>query len=148
MVAVLLVGGLAEAGAIKTGFQNLGLTMLGAAGLVSVLWDLESPGVVPAPLGWIYPPATAALALAYGVGLSNSFGWKTSLAILGLWTADLAKIGYLALRGMVAGLDQIAIGMLCFVLAILISLRKSGALSRRDARENRKPGCARSMEVS
>jgi hypothetical protein len=50
-----------------------------------------------------------------------------------VWMAGAGWRGYLLLRQTVAGLDHMAVGLALFVVAVLVSLGKAGALSRRRA---------------
>jgi len=50
--------------------------------------------------------------------------------ILTCWLAGAAWWGYRALRQIIVGLDYIVLSLALFAVAVLVSLRKSGALSR------------------
>ena len=86
-----------------------------------------------AQLPWwvvLYPPAMATLLAGYGWWL----GHRPSVLLAGLavaiWTMTSGWRGYAALRQVVSGLDQMALSLAAFVVAVLISLGKSGSLAR------------------
>ncbi len=49
-----------------------------------------------------------------------------SLLILAGWMMALGECGYRSLRTTVAGIDQIALGMACLLLGLMVSLWKIG----------------------
>jgi len=79
--------------------------------------------VAPQPL-----PLLAAAALQLELGLRRRHSWRglpaAALGIVAGWR------GYCRLRQVVVGLDHIALSLLLFALALLISLGKSGMLAR------------------
>jgi hypothetical protein len=91
---------------------------------------LARPAEVPPWAILAYPLVMAAFLLAYGLWLRHRpsyFGAAAGLACGGVgacWT------GYRTAREVVAGLDQIALSLALFGLAVFVSLGKSGALSR------------------
>ena len=100
-----------------------------AAALIAVGdadWFAESPG-------WavmVYPPAVAAVLAAWGY-LAGLRGLYAGAALSGaLWTAAHSGRLYLQLRHQVVGLNQLAWGLLFFLLAALISLVKAGFWQR------------------
>ena len=130
LIAVLVVGAafddrlgrlLRTAGAV--------LALLGA--LVVMMGPVERTGALPTWAVEVYPLVMSLMIASYGFML----GHRTSLASAGLivivWLAALACRGYASLRHVVAGLDYIAIGLVLFLLAVLTSMAKGGALPLR-----------------
>ena len=128
---------LALAGALIVGaaFDDVLGELLRAAGLIAALLAClaVTMGVTGAP-PWValsYPPAMAALLVGYGLLLRQS-AWLVAAALAQVvWMGGAGWRGYLLLRQTVAGLDHMAVGLALFVLAVLVSLGKAGALSRR-----------------
>jgi hypothetical protein len=106
------------------------------AGLVTLtaLAVLSGWHRVPAmPVSWAmdtYPLVMGLLLVGYGLLLP----FRPALALAGVvltgWSALAGWQMYRFLRGVVAGLDHLALSLALFVLALLISLGKSGLLSR------------------
>ena len=84
-------------------------------------WSIARPEVLT-----IYPGFMLALAAAYGYWLRNRWYQTISVLILTGWIAALGGSGYRSLRMTVAGLDQIALGMACLLLGLMVSLWKLG----------------------
>ena len=66
------------------------------------------------------------LAAGYGYWVRNRWYRAISLLILAGWIMALGGRGYRSLRTTVAGLDQIALGMACLLLGLMVSLWKLG----------------------
>lgn len=73
-----------------------------------------------------YLPTMAAMAVVYArIGGGRAFLVSAGL-LIGAWGLVYGSRSYLALRRLVPGIDQIALGLLSFVVAALISLAKAG----------------------
>jgi hypothetical protein len=84
-------------------------------------------------LGWdevVHAVATG----RYGGLLTRRRHTANGAAIVGVWILANGGRAYLRLRGVASGLDEIALGLLFFLLAALISGRKAGILERWRAR--------------
>jgi hypothetical protein len=81
-----------------------------------------------APL--FYPLVMAVVLALYGWLISHGFALGVAALIAVIWLARAGWGTYIALRQIVAGLDQIALSMALFAVAVLISLGKSGVLTR------------------
>jgi hypothetical protein len=78
----------------------------------------------------VYPLILGLLLLGYGLLLSHRTTWSVAALVL-LGTLALASWwGYFALRQVVPGLDFLTLSLALFALALLVSLGKSGLLSR------------------
>jgi hypothetical protein len=90
-----------------------------------------------------YPLVMAGALAVYGA-LLRQRPWLVAAALaLVVWMAGAGWRGYLLLRQTVAGLDHMAVGLALFVLAVLVSLGKAGALSRRRASGREAPPAER-----
>ena len=66
------------------------------------------------------------LIAAYGYWVGNRWYRAISLLILAGWIMALSRCGYRTLHTSVAGIDQIAMGMACLLLGLMVSLWKIG----------------------
>ena len=84
-------------------------------------WSFVRPEVL-----MIYPGVMLLLTAGYGYWVGNRWYRAISLLILAGWVAVLGGRSYRSLRTVVAGIDQIALGMACLLLGLLVSLWKLG----------------------
>jgi hypothetical protein len=140
---------LALAGALLVGaaFDDALAELLRALGMVAVLLaclavtmrGTEGVGGAPPWAVLTYPLVMAGALAVYGA-LLRQRPWLVAAGLaLVVWMAGAGWRGYLLLRQTVAGLDHMAVGLALFVLAVLISLGKAGALSRRRANGREAP---------
>jgi hypothetical protein len=129
-VLALLGVGAAFDDALGRLLRGLGAALVFAGCLASQLIGFELPRGLPPWTSAAYPLIMAALLAGYGLLLRH----RPSLAVAGLvcacWLAVAGWQGYRFLRQLVLGLDYIAVSLALFALAVLISLGKSGILSR------------------
>jgi hypothetical protein len=102
----------------------------GMALLACLVVTFSPPGGVPPGVAVAYPLVLAASLVAYGLWLRHRPSYVAAGLALGFWLAASAWTGYRAARHVVAGLDQIALSLALFGVAVLVSLGKAGALSR------------------
>jgi hypothetical protein len=126
LVSVLLVG---------AGFDDaFGRFLRVAGGALAVLaglaWAVAPPEGLPPGLASGYGLLLAVVLLAYGLLLRHRPSLAGAGLCLAVWLAAVGGRGYLALRQVVNGLDYIALSMVVFGVAVLISLGKAGALER------------------
>jgi hypothetical protein len=132
---------LALAGALLVGaaFDDAVGELLRALGMLAVLLACLAvtlrggEGVSGAPPWAVltYPLVMAGTLAVYGAILRQR-PWLVAAALAQVvWMGGAGWRGYLLLRQTVAGLDHMAVGLALFVLAVLVSLGKAGALSRR-----------------
>ena len=69
-----------------------------------------------------FPLVLAALLAGYGLGLGHRISLMAAAGILACWLASLGWQGYGLLRQLLAGLDYLAMSLLVFAVAVLISL--------------------------
>lgn len=99
---------------------------------------------VPSP--WIdgYPLALLALALVYGYVSGNKAHYAAAALIGAGWPAVAGWRFYRKLRLLLIGFDQIILGAVFFLIALLVSLWKAGLLqrllARRPPEETEQPG--------
>jgi hypothetical protein len=74
----------------------------------------------------VYPGFMLMLIAGYGYWVGNRWYRAISLLILAGWIMALSGRGYRTLRTTVAGIDQIAMGMACLFLGLMVSLWKIG----------------------
>jgi hypothetical protein len=113
--------------------RGVGAALVLMACLVDVFGFMTQPGTLPVWALVCYPVIMAALLAAYGRLLGHPFSVAVALLVVACFVARAAWWGYFAARQVVVGLDQIAISMALFALAVLISLGKAGLLRRRPA---------------
>ncbi|WP_406697157.1 hypothetical protein V5E97_39825 [Singulisphaera sp. Ch08] len=129
LVAILAVGAifddwlgrwLQQAGA-------LALFLVGAAVIFG-----EPRRFIDVPQGHLdlYALFTAVVAVGYGISVGNRLYFAAAGAVLVSWLTVVGWRGYLLLRQLIAGLDLIAWGLVFFLVAALISLKKAGAFPR------------------
>jgi hypothetical protein len=98
-------------------------------------------GLAAIDASWPWPDASRWVTIAYSLAwatLALAYGWLLRLrsyhvaaGIIGAsWLAVIVWRGYLQLRLEVAGLDYLAGGLLCFAVAVLVSLAKAGLTGR------------------
>ncbi len=101
--------------------------------MMSYLALVGGPGIpldrVPL-VRFAYPPLAVVVALAYGAWLRDRLSLIVSALIAGGWVTAGGWEVYDALRQRFIGLNQIAWGLLSFVLALAISLTKAGVPQR------------------
>jgi hypothetical protein len=110
--------------------RDIGAALALIAGVVVTFAVMLAP---TAPW-WIiaYPPAVAGLLAAYGwLTRHHRPSYVCAGLIVVFWGATAGWRLYALLRQLIVGLDQMVLGLAAFVLAVLISLGKSGHLRRR-----------------
>jgi hypothetical protein len=133
LLAVLIVGTVFD-DALARLLRLASVVLVG--GVCVVVMFVEHPTLANAPQ-WVvktYPPVMAVLLAGYGWALSHRVSRYGAALILVGWLAAVGWGGYQGLRQAVAGLDQILLSLATLGLAVLVSLAKSGQLSRWMAR--------------
>jgi hypothetical protein len=143
----------------RLGGSPLYLTVLASAGFYAyaalrrVGWATEALTVVLIALAFLRPdsvdhvelnqpypifsePLLAAVGLQLFLLWCRPAVWRFLLigGMVSCWLAKATVSGYFAMRQVLAGVDHIALSMALFVVAVLISLGKSGMLARGMAR--------------
>lgn len=129
MLTMLLIGAL---------FDDAFARWLRSAGCLLALLTCQAALFLPIDLPasaspWMltaYPLLMATLLAGYGIVLRFPFAIVSAGIVFASWLIVFASQGYLALRQIVRGLDYLAWSLAVFVLAIAISLGKSGLLTR------------------
>jgi hypothetical protein len=126
LVGVLIVGAVFDDGFGKL-LRGLGagLVLLACLGAT-----LGRPAGLPPWVAVVYPLVLAGLLVGYGLWLRHRISYAVAAVVLACGVVGACWRGYRTAREVVAGLDQIALGLALFGLAVLVSLGKAGALSR------------------
>ncbi len=128
----LVLAGVLTVGAVFPDGIGKRLRGLGA-GLVLLACLGTTLGRPAGQTSWIavvYPLVMAGLLVGYGLWLRHRLSCAVAGVVLAWGIVGACWQGYRAAREVVAGLDQIALGLALFGLAVLVSLGKAGALSR------------------
>ncbi len=134
LLAVMLVLGACYRGAFARALQSVGAGLLLAFSLLATSADPTFLEGLPDWLATAYPLFALAGAVFYGYALGNRWHFASAAIILIAWTATTGVRGYSNVRQHLAGLNQIVIGIFFFVLAMLISLAKTGIVRLKLAR--------------
>jgi hypothetical protein len=129
LAAVLGVGAAFE-GLLARSLRVAGALLVLLAGVAATFGGFDFPEGIPPWAAVAYPLALAILLAAYGLALRHRPSLVLAGVVLACWLATAGWQGYCSLRQIVTGLDQIALSLGLFGVAILVSLAKSGALSR------------------
>ncbi len=129
LLAVLCVGAAFE-DRLGRGLRTVGAGLGLLAGLAVALGDYDIPPNVPLWLVAAYPLALAAILMGYGLTLWHRTSQVSAGALAVIWLFAAGWRTYGSMRQRLAGLDHLALSLALFVLALLISLGKSGILSR------------------
>jgi hypothetical protein len=105
-----------------------GMVMVACLAVLFVWFDY--PSTLPPWRLVAYPLAMTALLAAYGLWLGHRPSLAIAALLLTCWLGGVGWRGYRALRLVVVGLDYIALSLTLFLLAFLISVGKSGVVSR------------------
>ncbi|SIO66367.1 hypothetical protein SAMN05444166_8056 [Singulisphaera sp. GP187] len=131
LVAILALGAIFS-DALARRLQQVGAGVLFLSGLAVILGDSRLFANPPQWLLDVYVPLVVAIAIGYGFTVGNRLFFVAAAALLVSWLTVVGWRSYLLLRQFIAGLDFIVWGLVFFVLAALISLKKAGAASKRD----------------
>jgi hypothetical protein len=123
----ILIGGAAFDDDIGKLLRSLGAALVLLACLTLAI---DQPAVLPPWAAVAYPLVMAGLLVAYGLWLRHRFSHAVALVVLACGIGGACWRGYRAAREVVAGLDQLCLGLALFGLAVLVSLWKAGALPR------------------
>jgi hypothetical protein len=85
---------------------------------------------IPAALPIMYPLCMGVLLAVYGHFLRDSWIMAMATIVLGYWLFKFGWMLYRSVRGLIRGFDYLVAGLAFFVVAVLISLGKSGMMSR------------------
>jgi hypothetical protein len=87
-------------------------------------------GLLPAKLIPWYPLCIVGATSAYALLVRNPHLLSTPGCVLAIWAFYSVLENYARLRRVLAGLDQIVLGLVFFLIAAAISLRKAGLWPR------------------
>jgi hypothetical protein len=139
LLAVLTLGLLFDDG-LAWFLRLVGAGLVLVACLAVLLVELDLWSGVPPWLVVVYPLILATLLAGYGVLLGHRVSLGVSALVLVCWLGVCGWWGYGSLRQLVAGLDYLALSLLLFTVALLVSLAKSGLLTRRLAASGERAG--------
>jgi hypothetical protein len=108
--------------------SGAGLLLAGAV----MMRAIEPASLTSVSADWlrVYPLLPIGVAVVYGCATGCRLYFLAALTAATTWLGIAAWSAYQSLRRVLAGLDEIAFGLAFFGLALLISLRKAGALPR------------------
>ncbi len=130
MLAVVLLTGVVLRDKFGRFVQHVGAVLIVLAGVPAAVCDSRILGDQTAVFLELYPVLAIAAAVAYGYIVRNRAYFLSAAAVLAAWLAMVGWHVYLGLRKTMAGLDYLFFGLLLFLVALLISLNKAGALRR------------------
>jgi hypothetical protein len=110
--------------------RGFGCFLAVLACLAFVSGDPIPPAAVPPWLPAAYVPAMVLLLAGYGRLVRHTPSLVAAGVALAAWLVAFGWQSYLLLREHLAGLDHIAVSLALFAVAVLVSLGKSGQLSR------------------
>jgi hypothetical protein len=125
LLAMLLIGAVLKDRAAQF-LQRAAIVAILLSCLFAMSGQAERWSHAPPALLAIYPGLMLLMAAAYGTLVHNRWYWAASLVILLGWVAAFGGHGYRSMRTKVAGLDQIALGLACLFIGLLVSLWKIG----------------------
>jgi hypothetical protein len=125
LAAMLLIGALLDDRAARFLQRTAIVAILTAAALV-ISGGAEHWSHAPPVWLTIYPGLMLLLAAIYGALVRNRWYLAGSILITLGWIAALSGRGYRSARTSIAGLDQIALGLACLCVGLLVSLWKLG----------------------
>jgi hypothetical protein len=114
-------------GTLAQFYATVALLALGAASA------LELPIIahrLPANLAPWHALLVSLASLAFGILLRDRIYHLIASVIVAIWVGNLSFHNYLQLRPLIAGIDQIAFGLVFFLIAAVISLKKAGLWPR------------------
>ncbi len=129
LLAMLSVGA-AFKGRLGQMLRDGGAVLVLLVGLVAIFGEFGLLASFPPWVVAAYAPAMAALLAAYGLLLGHRLSLGVAALVLACWVGRTGWSGYRGLREVVVGLDHIALGLALFGVAFLVSLGKSGILTR------------------
>jgi hypothetical protein len=112
----------------------VGAVLVLPACLVALLGPPAPPSGLPPWAGAVYTLVMAGLLVGYGLRLGHRLSLGVAGLLLTCWLVGAAWWAYRFLRQLIVGLDYIALSLTLFAFAVLVSLAKAGALSRRTGR--------------
>ncbi|HEV3163352.1 MAG TPA: hypothetical protein VGZ22_04885 [Isosphaeraceae bacterium] len=129
LCVVLLVGALCD-DVFGRFLRHAGAVLIAYAGVSAVVDPSWVAVVLPGGMVPMYPLLLALTALGYANLIGHRPSLCTSALCLAAWMVGQAWKDYVSLRRLVTGLDEIVLGLLFFAVAALISLAKSGLLTK------------------
>jgi hypothetical protein len=125
LFAMLLVGAVFHDRAAQV-LKAAAVLAISIACLFVLSGEAERWSIAPPVVLAIYPGFLFVLAAVYAYWVRARAYRMVPLLILAAWLMTLGKGGYRSLHAVVAGLDEIALGMACLLLGLMVSLWKLG----------------------
>ena len=129
IVAALAIGALFDDGLSELARRSAALALL-VLGVASAVHSPLIANSLPAGIAPWYPVVVMVTSLAYGLLVRNRMFHAIAGVSLASWIGYSGLQSYQQLRRILTGLDQIVWGLLFFVIATAISLRKAGMWPR------------------
>jgi hypothetical protein len=129
-VLIMLVLGATFSGPSGVALRRIGAFCVTVLALTAMQRWLRVPEEIPTVALILYPILLGVVLAAYGHRLRDSFIMVLATVICGYWLIKFGWAGYRGVRGLFKGFDYIVSGLGFFVVAVLVSLGKSGMLTR------------------
>jgi hypothetical protein len=134
LLAAAMLLGAVFAGRFALWLQHAGAALLGIGAIVVLNGSPTLFGDVPPSWLVIYPAMAIVVAAAYGWLVRNRLFFVSAAATVACWLGIGGLQGYRQMRPLISGLDYILCGAFSLVVAMFISLGKTGVLQRRLSR--------------
>ena len=130
LAAGMLLGAMFS-GAFARWLQHAGAALLLLGAVAALTGSPAQLGDVPPSWLVVYPVVVVLVLAAYGWLVHNRLCFVSAAAAVACWLGIGSVQGYRQLRPAISGLDYILCGALSLVVAMFISLGKTGLLQRR-----------------
>jgi hypothetical protein len=132
VLALLIVGAVCSE-PLGQLLRGLGAALVLLACVAVTFGEMRRAPTLPPGVIGAYPLLMASILAAYGRLLGHKGPVAVAVLVVASWFAAVGGRAYASWREVVAGLDYLVLSLTLFALAVLISLGKSGVLSRRIA---------------
>ena len=134
LLAAAMLLGAVFSGAFARRLQHAGAALLFMGALAALTGSPAQFGDVPPNWLAVYPAMVVLVAVAYGWLVRNRLCLVSAAATVACWLGIGSVQGYRQLRPVISGLDYILGGAISLLVAMFISLGKTGFLQRRLSR--------------
>lgn len=121
-------------GALSRDVAGMSLRRIGAVFLLVFALAGMHPSLLPEGIPWalpiVYPLCLGIFLAGYGHFLRDSWILGMAALVLGYWVFKFGWTAYRAVRGAVKGFDYLVSGLGFFMVGVIVSLGKSGVLTR------------------
>ncbi len=129
LAALLLIGALFD-DAVSRLLRAASALLILAICVAVIFGQVDLPSMIPSWAVTVYPFVAAIILAGYGLLLGQRSLSAMAALVLTLWLGETGWRGYWWLRRIIVGLDYLSLSFVLFALAVLISMAKSGMISR------------------